>query len=73
MFARGMEEPGEQCTVVFSHNCKLLRNRLVAGRGERGGGVGTREEVFMERPLETNMGPSLADVLFKAVSEPTNR
>ncbi len=26
-------------------------------------GIGTREVVFMERPLEPNMGPSLADVL----------
>jgi hypothetical protein len=25
--------------------------------------VATREEVFMEGPLEPNMGPSLADVL----------
>jgi hypothetical protein len=27
------------------------------------GGFETREEVFMEGPLEPNMGPSLADVL----------
>jgi hypothetical protein len=26
--------------------------------------VGSREEVFMEKPIEPNMGPSLADVLW---------
>jgi hypothetical protein len=32
--------------------------------GERGGGrVPVREVVYMERPLEPNMGPFLADVL----------
>jgi hypothetical protein len=35
---------------------------LILRRPEEGG-VSTREEVFMEGPIEPNMGPSLADVL----------
>jgi hypothetical protein len=32
--------------------------------------VGTREEVFMEGPIEPNMGPSLADVLLCTLESP---
>ena len=42
-------------TVQYSVGSKRT---VTEGRGE-----GPREEVFMEGPLEPNMGPSLADVL----------
>jgi hypothetical protein len=33
-------------------------------------GSATREEVFMEGPIEPNMGPSLADVLLCTLESP---
>ncbi len=51
--------PVSQCVSPLNNYIKRTRHRLKLNRGR--GSI--REEVFMEGPIEPNMGPSLADVL----------
>jgi hypothetical protein len=46
--------PSPPCIILFNSFIHGVASNIT---------VGTREEVFMEGPIEPNMGPSLADVL----------